>query len=468
MLALKLVCRGLIVAYQQKICLRPLQLRFSGSGVSPSKAYERVTNTKSKLIKVEEISCGDTFIKALLIPYSLVTSWLLRDNQDLYYSLQKEGTSAATGCKKYLLSLVEHDLQNQQLNEQQSNQQENNFEIQRELNGCIVPQRAVDSYINLTKLCAAGGKKLAHWNESKSTKAYLVELSSDIGIPISSTDGSKALIVYTNARGEQSTWGHPEVAVDVAKWVSIPFRIQVNRWFVEWSSGKLNQESSPQPNQQTNQLQQQPQKQEVPGLRTQMADALDLISKGMREQDRRLDAVIRSQDELKNELESEVEKTKTQSEVTQAKFTEIESKIESLEKARDKPLEKVVEKIYVEKRVSSAKEIQGCLQEGINEAASRVNNIKEIEWLMPLLQEKIDNCQKHNERRAEMGIPELKVPEITAAEVNRRFKDGVASLVHLKVSQEKCHQIMTSLGWKLTEKPITKSTDRKYYWVYLK
>ncbi|NET15692.1 MAG: hypothetical protein F6K08_24110 [Okeania sp. SIO1H6] len=49
------------------------------------------------------------------------------------------------------------------------------------------------------------------------------------------------------ARGEQSTWGHPEVAVDVAKWVSISFRIQVNRWFIEWSSGKLQHRASPEP-----------------------------------------------------------------------------------------------------------------------------------------------------------------------------------------------------------------------------
>lgn len=113
--------------------------------------------------------------------------------------------------------------------------------IRRELNGHIVPQRQVDGYINLSKLCEAGGKKLADWNKLKSTKAYLEALSSDMNILISSTDGSNALIVYTNARGEQSTWGHPEVAVDVGKWVSVEFRIMVNRWFVEWSSGKLQE-----------------------------------------------------------------------------------------------------------------------------------------------------------------------------------------------------------------------------------
>ena len=119
--------------------------------------------------------------------------------------------------------------------------------INHELNGHIVPQQRNNGYINLTKLCAAGGKKLANWNQMKSVKTYLEELSSDIGIPISSTDGSEALIVYTNARGDQSTWGHPEVAVDVAKWVSIPFRIQVNRWFVEWSTNKNQQNASVSP-----------------------------------------------------------------------------------------------------------------------------------------------------------------------------------------------------------------------------
>ncbi len=125
--------------------------------------------------------------------------------------------------------------------------QEEKSIIRRELNGCIVPQRQVDGYINLSKLCEAGGKKLANWNQMKSTKAYLAALSSDIGIPISSTDGSKALIVYTEARGEQSTWGHPEVAIDVGKWVSVEFRIMVNRWFVEWSSGRLQNKQEQKP-----------------------------------------------------------------------------------------------------------------------------------------------------------------------------------------------------------------------------
>lgn len=118
--------------------------------------------------------------------------------------------------------------------------------IQREWNGHVVPQRVENGYMNLTKICDVGSKKIADWLKLKSSKAYLKALSDDMNIIISSQDGSNALIMFTNSYGEQSTWGHPEVAVDVAKWVSIPFRIAVNRWFVEWTQRNLSQ-PQPQP-----------------------------------------------------------------------------------------------------------------------------------------------------------------------------------------------------------------------------
>ncbi|WP_298909946.1 KilA-N domain-containing protein [uncultured Nostoc sp.] len=79
-------------------------------------------------------------------------------------------------------------------------------------------------YVNATQMCAANGKLWGHYKEIKSTKAYWLELSNDIVIPISS------LIVEVSGRGStQGTWVHPEIAIDLAQWVSIPFRLWANR-----------------------------------------------------------------------------------------------------------------------------------------------------------------------------------------------------------------------------------------------
>jgi KilA-N domain len=79
-------------------------------------------------------------------------------------------------------------------------------------------------YVNATQMCAANGKLWGHYKENKSTKAYWTALSNDIGIPISS------LIIEIDGYGNsQGTWIHPEIAVDLAQWVSVEFRIWANR-----------------------------------------------------------------------------------------------------------------------------------------------------------------------------------------------------------------------------------------------
>lgn len=89
-------------------------------------------------------------------------------------------------------------------------------------------------HVNATQMCQANGKQWGHYAERKSSKAYWEALSIDIGIPISS------LIIQINAYGdEQGTWVHPEIAMDLAQWVSIPFRIWANRNLTKIVSGKV-------------------------------------------------------------------------------------------------------------------------------------------------------------------------------------------------------------------------------------
>ena len=51
--------------------------------------------------------------------------------------------------------------------------------------GEIVTQRQADGYINATAMCKAAGKLYADYGRLKTTEAFLDELSTDMGIPIS-------------------------------------------------------------------------------------------------------------------------------------------------------------------------------------------------------------------------------------------------------------------------------------------
>ena len=85
-----------------------------------------------------------------------------------------------------------------------------------------------DGYINATMLCKAHGKKLlGHYNENKQTKAYLEELSINIGIPI------LELFVTTVGGNHSGTWVHRKVAIHLAQWLSPNFAVQVSNWVDE-------------------------------------------------------------------------------------------------------------------------------------------------------------------------------------------------------------------------------------------
>lgn len=99
--------------------------------------------------------------------------------------------------------------------------------------GQVVRLRSKDGYVNATAMCKAAGKFWADYYRLGSTKEFLVELSSEVGIPIteliqSLTGGHPAT---------QGTWVHPQVAINLAQWLSARFAVQVTQWVYEWMSG---------------------------------------------------------------------------------------------------------------------------------------------------------------------------------------------------------------------------------------
>ncbi|MEH2233793.1 MAG: KilA-N domain-containing protein [Nostoc sp.] len=90
--------------------------------------------------------------------------------------------------------------------------------------GQIVKYTIPFGYVNATQMARANRKLLSDYIRLKSTKDYLQALGNDMGIPISS------LIIEIEGYGkEQGTWVHPEIAIDLARWVSVSFRIWANR-----------------------------------------------------------------------------------------------------------------------------------------------------------------------------------------------------------------------------------------------
>lgn len=124
--------------------------------------------------------------------------------------------------------------------EQKIHKKQPNFQFQlavidREVDNSHIDQRLLDGYINATALCKACGKNLADYARLKTTKEFLEELSSDMGIPISA-------VFQTVKGGEpqfQGTWVHPQVAINLAQWASPKFAVIVSKWVFEWMQGKI-------------------------------------------------------------------------------------------------------------------------------------------------------------------------------------------------------------------------------------
>ncbi|MDX2084680.1 MAG: KilA-N domain-containing protein [Candidatus Melainabacteria bacterium] len=75
----------------------------------------------------------------------------------------------------------------------------------------------------------------ADYQRLSAKKAYLEELSTDMGIPMSE-------LVQVIKGGEpslQGTWVHPQVAINLGHWLNTKFAVLVSKWFFEWVSGNI-------------------------------------------------------------------------------------------------------------------------------------------------------------------------------------------------------------------------------------
>ena len=107
-------------------------------------------------------------------------------------------------------------------------------------NGTPISRRTTDGYVNATAVCRANGKQWSKYRESERCQTYLDALAE--------TSEIRMFDLIESRQGHGGgTWVHPQVAVDLARWISAPFAVWMDGWFL----GELNRQattpSSPQP-----------------------------------------------------------------------------------------------------------------------------------------------------------------------------------------------------------------------------
>jgi hypothetical protein len=96
------------------------------------------------------------------------------------------------------------------------------------LNNIIIPSRYIDNYMNLTEMCRAAKKTVNDWKRLDKTKDFLEELSATTGIPV-----VELIKQIQGGNGSRHTWGHPQVAINVAQWISPAFDVEVSKHILE-------------------------------------------------------------------------------------------------------------------------------------------------------------------------------------------------------------------------------------------
>ncbi len=80
-----------------------------------------------------------------------------------------------------------------------------------------------DGFYQLTRMCKANRKHLGHWYSQASTKSYINELLSSPEFR-----GNRRSLLQITRGGPpalQGTWGHPLLAIHLARWISPAFAI---------------------------------------------------------------------------------------------------------------------------------------------------------------------------------------------------------------------------------------------------
>jgi hypothetical protein len=105
------------------------------------------------------------------------------------------------------MSIILHNYQNSQINQ---------LAEDTLIAGKLIPK----GYVNATQMCQANKKRLDHYLENQKTKAFLEATST-----VTRISGERLIIpvIGGNDKQIQGTWFHPNVANNLAQWISPTF-----------------------------------------------------------------------------------------------------------------------------------------------------------------------------------------------------------------------------------------------------
>ena len=87
------------------------------------------------------------------------------------------------------------------------------------INNVVINSRIEDNYINATQLCQAGDKNFNDWYFLNSTKEIIDELIQDTNISVLQINEIN-----------KDTWIHPDLAIQLAYWISSKCALVVSKW----------------------------------------------------------------------------------------------------------------------------------------------------------------------------------------------------------------------------------------------
>jgi hypothetical protein len=179
-------------------------------------------------------------LKQTLHKYEIENKRLLVDNLNLEKKLEKHEEKLYTMASRPTIDIDidGYDSESECEDNSESEVESEEYKLTPlELgNGYTIEHRDEDGFINVTNLCKAGKKQFSSWNQLEKTKGFLRVLSSSIGIPMNE------LIKYnTGSIKERATWTHPQVAINIAQWISPNFDVKVSSWVYEvMMTGKVD------------------------------------------------------------------------------------------------------------------------------------------------------------------------------------------------------------------------------------
>lgn len=89
--------------------------------------------------------------------------------------------------------------------------------------------RRDDGFINLTQMCQANGKRLDVFMKTQKTKDYIECLENSL----------THKVVYSEEGVNGGTWGHPSLAINLARWISPEFAVWCDGHIFNLMSGNV-------------------------------------------------------------------------------------------------------------------------------------------------------------------------------------------------------------------------------------